>query len=111
MTRRVRAEVEDMLMKKGETIFPRRSVRLILSVAVGIILAGCGKEPSAEEPAGKITSLVDFNRPDRIIGCESEILATREAKKRFPQAQYQEYQNYSDCVLALASGKVCAVVN
>ncbi|MCQ2380002.1 MAG: ABC transporter permease subunit [Victivallaceae bacterium] len=94
-----------MFYRKVKTSFPRVLGTLL---ALTVVLCGCGK---GKESAGKkISGLGDLNRPDCVIACESEIFATRAARERFPQAKFMEFSNCSDCVLALESGKVAAVV-
>ncbi|MCQ2353363.1 MAG: ABC transporter permease subunit [Victivallaceae bacterium] len=84
------------------------------SCGIGVLLTlaalFCGCDKGEKTAAGKISGLGDLDRPDCIIACESEIFATRAAKERFPRAQFMEFMNSSDCILALESGKVTAVV-
>jgi len=57
----------------------------------------------------KIATPQDLNKPDMIIAGETEILATREAKKYLNKAKFLEFATPPDCFLALSTGKVNAV--
>lgn len=68
------------------------------------------KEKCSAPMPEKIRSPQDLNFPQRIIACESEILASRVARKHLPQARFLEFTGPPDCYLALGTGKVHAVV-
>ena len=71
------------------------------------VLCCCGKK--TEQKQNFISNPDDFNNPKYVIGIVSETTSGNEAKKRFPLAQFREYENISEAYPDLESGTIDAI--
>ena len=84
----------------------RRLLGLFSCVALSATFIFVGCDRRTQSP---IHSLADLNRPDVIIGGETETVSLRMGHDALPQAQVNSYATPADCYAALQAGKIDAV--
>ena len=70
-------------------------------------LCSCGKEAAGKREF--VSTSGDFNSPKYIIGVISETNSCIEAKSKFPQARFREYETASDAYPDLENGVINAI--
>ena len=84
----------------------RRFLLCVFAVAVlaALVGEGCGGRPQ-----GPIHSIDDLNKPEMIIGGETECVSLRMGHDRLPNAKVNSYATPADCYAALQAGQIDAV--
>ncbi len=73
-----------------------------------LLLCGCGKKDSDVKRVS-ISKPDDLNNPKYLIGVVSETSSCNEAKARFPEAKFREFESVSDAYPALENGTLDAI--
>ena len=84
-----------------------RPAVILFCILTAAVLCCCGKKE--EKTIRKVSVPSDFNNAMYTIGCVRDTTSYDEAKKKFPNAKFREFENISEAFPSLEIGQIDAI--